>query len=99
MRLPRAHVKINSHFQRTDRIVPFRKDIVFLERDLHHVLIGDLLSGLVLFTNEAGTDAQACFGFRLSDVVQDFLIGDERLASPVLWDFRKQAVLDGIPLG
>ena len=76
--------KITSHFGRIDRVVPFRKNIVFLDGDLLHVFIRDFLSCLVLFANEAGTYAQTGLGFCGTDVVHDFLIGGERLAGPVL---------------
>ena len=44
-------------------------------------------------------DAKPGLGLSGAGIVEDFLVRVQWFASPVSGDFRKQAMLDGIPLG
>jgi hypothetical protein len=48
---------------------------------------------------EKSGDSQTCIGLGGSDELEDFIVAVERLTGPVLGDFGKETVFDGIPLG
>ena len=50
-------------------------------------------------TVEICRDAKPGLGLYGASIVEDFLVRVQWFASPVSGDFRKQAMLDGIPLG
>ena len=50
-------------------------------------------------TVEIGSDAKPGLGLSGAGIVEDFLVRVQWFASPVSRDFRKQTMLDGIPLG
>ena len=53
----------------------------------------------IMATVEIRSDAKAGLGLSGAGIVEDFLVRVQWFASPVSGDFRKQAMLDGIPLG
>ena len=53
----------------------------------------------IMMTIEVCIDAQPGLGMSGAGIVEDFLVRVQWFASPVSGDFRKQAMLDGIPLG
>ena len=63
-----------------------------------HLLVGDLLSLLVDFGVEVGSDGQAGAGPGGGDIVEDGVIGLERHPLPVSADLAEQEVLDWVPL-
>ena len=62
-----------------------------------HLLVGDLLSLLVGFGVELGSDGKACAGPGGGDIVEDGVIGLERHPLPVPADLAEQAVFDRVP--
>jgi len=50
-------------------------------------------------TVEVGGDLKSGLGLCGASVVEDLLVGIQRLSGPVSRDFGKEAVLDGIPFG
>ena len=50
-------------------------------------------------TVEIGSNAKPGLGLSGAGIVEDFLVRVQWFASPVSRDFRKQMMLDGIPLG
>src|SRR6266403_4945027 len=56
-------------------------------------------AGPVVSAVEVGGDRQTSLGGGGAKEVEDLLIAVERLGGPVLGDFRKQAMFDGIPFG
>ena len=59
-----------------------------------HLFVGDLLSLLLKFGVELGSDGQAGAGAGGGDIVEDGVIGFERHSLPVPADLAEQAVLD-----
>jgi hypothetical protein len=51
----------------------------------------------VMTSIKVSRDSQSGLSKNRSNIVQDFLIAIERLAGPIFRDFRKEAMLDGIP--
>ena len=52
----------------------------------------------IMATVEICSDAKPGLGLSGAGIVEDFLVRVQWFASPVSRDFRKQAMLDGIPL-
>jgi hypothetical protein len=63
-----------------------------------HVGVGDGPPGRVVVLIEPAPDLEAGLRGRCGDELDDDLVADERLASPVLADRAEQPVLDLVPL-
>ena len=70
-----------------------------LEAKRLEMLGHDFGAGWIVATVEVSGDGQAGLSSGGTNEVEDLLIGVERFASPVLGDFRKETMLDGIPFG
>jgi len=68
------------------------------EIDRCHVLVGHLDPRRIGVWIKGTFDVQACTGCCAADELDDGLVADQGLASPVLRDEREQAVLDFVPL-
>jgi len=81
-----------------DGVIPLRADLVGGDgQELHFG------GGIVAFAQRRRSsrrcrNAQTGFRRRGADEVEDGLVGAQRLAFPVLADFRQEPMLDGVPL-
>ena len=48
---------------------------------------------------EVGSDFETGLGFGSAGIIEDFLVGIQRFASPVPRNFREETMFDGIPFG
>jgi hypothetical protein len=71
---------------------------VTLDSELAKLFGGDLLTGGVLATIEAGAHDEAATIGRISDEIDDGFVGPQRSAAPVDRDEREEAMLDLVPL-
>ncbi len=81
--------KLIRLFRWVDRIVPFGESRVFLDPEVAHLLIGNLLTGLVVFSHHGGADAQAGLGGGLADQSQDGRVTVQGLPGPVFADLAE----------
>ena len=94
----RDHAETTSHL-RFDGVVPIRKGFMAVESKGRDLFAGWFEAARVVTAVEVGGDGKAGLGPRGASVVEDLLVGIERLARPVPGDFREEAMLDRIPLG
>src|SRR5690606_21436337 len=96
---PPRNKQIGSSFgnRRVYGVVPFAVKGVGLEVDQCEFLVGDSTTARVDALIEATSHREARLGGRGRDQADDNLMGDERLAAPVLGDEGEQAVLDLVP--
>src|SRR5262249_10424108 len=71
---------------------------VFLESEFGHLLVGNLDPRRIGIRVQGTLDLQTGFGRGGGDQIDDALVADQRLASPVLTDKGKQTVFDFVPL-
>jgi hypothetical protein len=79
-------------------VVPLAVKRVGLEVDLSDLLVGDAAPLGVATVVDLASHAQTGLRRGRRDEAHDDLMGDQRLASPVLRDEREEAVLDLVPL-
>ena len=71
---------------------------VFLELEFGHLLVGNLDPCWIGIRVQGTLDLQTSFRGGGGDQINDDLVADQRLASPVLTDEGKQTVFDFVPL-
>jgi len=81
-----------------DGVIPLRADLVGGDGQELHFGVGDLHAGEIVACAQRCRNAQTGFRRRGADEVEDGLVGAQRLAFPVFADFRKEPMLDGVPL-
>jgi hypothetical protein len=84
--------------RRANSVVPFAVEVVRLEIHERELLVRDSAALRVDPIIDSATDSEAGLRRRGGDQAHDDLMGDERLATPVLGDEREQEVLDLVPL-
>ena len=72
---------------------------ISLDIDTLPLLVSDFLLGRIVMGIEYGLDVEPTLGRGMPDILQDNLIGDEWLSSPVDVDEGEHLMLNGIPLG
>jgi hypothetical protein len=81
-----------------DRVVPITVEWIRHETDVRHLSVGDLdLVGIASAVEDAA-DSQTCRGTPVRNQLDDRLVGQQRLTSPVLGDEREEPMLDLVPL-
>ena len=83
---------------RRDRVIPRRMNFVATELDLFQLLVGHFDSDLIVICVQHCFDFESGARLRATDEVDDRLIVDQRLSSPVQTDEREEPVLDLVPL-
>jgi hypothetical protein len=71
---------------------------ISLEMERLPLLISDFLLGRIVMGIEYGLNLEPTLGRGLPDILEDNLIGDERLRSPVDVDEGKHLMLNSVPL-
>ena len=82
-----------------DNVVPGRASSTPMQIEifplLHHILQAFFKDML----DQEGLDCQSRFGCRILNIIEHSLESPQGLAGPILGDFTKKTVLNGIPLG
>ena len=79
----------SSELARRDRVVPCWMNFVAPEPDLVELLIGHFDPGLILVRVRHGLDFEPGAGSGAADQIDDRLVIDQRLSSPVQTDKRE----------
>ena len=83
---------------RRDRVVPRWMNFVASDLDLFELLVGNFDADLIVIGVQHCLDSEPGARLRATDEIDDGLIVDQRLSSPVQADKREEPVLDLIPL-
>ena len=83
---------------RRDRVVPRRVNFVAPELDFIQLLVGHFDSSLILVRVQHRLDFEPGARLGSADQIDDRLIIDQRLPSPIQTDKREEPVLDLVPL-
>ncbi len=82
-----------------DNVVPGRASSTSLQIEVfplqHHILQTFFKDTL----NQEGLDGQTGFGCRILNIIEHGLESPQGLAGPILGDFTKKTVLNGVPFG
>src|SRR5215472_6814357 len=80
------------------RIVPVSMKFVALDSNRSHLLVRNLHTLGVFAGIDFGADKQPGFGRGSGNQIDNYLMADQRFATPVLADEREQSVFNLIPL-